>query len=179
MTSEAQKGPEYLVAKDARVRAFWTAFCVDVGLPETTDYQAWHFGDSAELAHALVDLVLHGPKRATTSLRASHERRPELSPILGGYSVICEFDGTPRGVVRTTCVEVCAFRDVDAQYAWDEGEGDRSLEDWRTSHWQYFGRECAALGYGLSEDMAVVLERFELLYPHSRTPRPHTSHPSM
>jgi uncharacterized protein YhfF len=109
--------------------------------------------------------VVRGPKRATTGLRASHERNPDLTPILGGYSVICEFDGAPRGVVRTTSVEVRAFRDVDAQYAWDEGEGDRSLQDWRKSHWQYFTRECAALGCGPSEDMAVVLERFELLYP--------------
>jgi uncharacterized protein YhfF len=167
-TSEAQKAPEYLVAKDARVRAFWAAFCADAGVPETTDYQAWHFGDSAELAHELVELVLHGPKRATTGLRASHERNPDLTPILGGYSVICECDGTPRGVIRTTSLEVRAFRDVDAQYAWDEGEGDRSLLCWRTDHWQYFTRECAALGCGPSEDMAVVLERFELLYRRSR-----------
>jgi uncharacterized protein YhfF len=156
---------EYFVEKDERVRAFWAAFCRAARLDAETPYLAWHFGDSAELAHELVEWVIHGAKRATTSLGWTCERRPELLPILNGYSVVCEFDGTPRGVVRTVHIEVRAFKDVDAQYAWEEGEGDRSLACWRADHWAYFGRECATLGVEPSEDMQVVLERFELLYP--------------
>ena len=153
-----------LVEKNGRVRACWAAFCEQHGVPTETPYQAFYFGDSAELAHELVELVVHGPKRATTGLRWSIDRDPQLAPVLGGYSVVTEYDGTPRGVIRTTGIEERAFEDVDAQYAWDEGEGDRSLEDWREGHWQYFGRECAALGREPSPEMRVVMERFELLW---------------
>jgi uncharacterized protein YhfF len=156
---------EYFVKKDARVRAFWGAFCRKAQLDTGTAYQAWHFGDSAELAHELVELVLAGPKRATTSLVWAIERRPELAPVLHGYNVLTELDGTPRCVVRTVGIEVRRFRDVDARYAWDEGEGARTLDSWRADHWEYFARECATLGRKPSEEMQVLLERFELLYP--------------
>jgi uncharacterized protein YhfF len=154
---------EYFVGKDERVRAFWAAFCLRSQLDPGTPYQAWHFGDSAELARKLVELVLHGPKRATTSLMWAIERRPELAPVLRGYSILTELDGTPRCVIRTVSVEVRPFREVDAAYAWDEGEGPRTLDSWRADHWEYFGRECATLGREPSEEMQVVLERFELL----------------
>ncbi len=55
--------------------------------------------------------------------------------------------------------------DVDAAFAWDEGEGDRTLDDWKRGHWSYFSRECESLGRPMSEDAEVCLERFELLYP--------------
>jgi uncharacterized protein YhfF len=156
---------EYFVAKDIRVRAFWTEFCRKTRVDAETPYQAWHFGDSPELAHELVELVLQGSKRATTGLSWAFERRPGLVPVLHGYNLLSEFDGTPRCVVRTVSVEVRAFKDVDAQYAWDEGEGDRTLDTWRADHWAYFTRECATLGCEPTDDMPVVLERFELLYP--------------
>jgi GNAT superfamily N-acetyltransferase len=57
---------------------------------------------------------------------------------------------------------------VDAQFAWDEGEGDRTLADWLEGHRRYFARECAQLGRTMSDDAPVVLERFELLYPFDR-----------
>jgi uncharacterized protein YhfF len=67
-------------------------------------------------------------------------------------------------LIRTSDVQVCAFDQVDARFAWDEGEGDRSLEYWRAAHWAFFSRECAELGRAPSPDMPVVLERFELLF---------------
>jgi membrane dipeptidase len=155
---------EYFVPKDARVQAYWAAFCAAHGVDPATPYQAWHFGDSAELAHELVELVVNGPKRATAGLGWAHDHNPALAPVLGGYNVLTEYDGTPRAVTRTTFVGRCALNEVDAQFAWDEGEGDRSLEWWRNAHWEYFTAECASLGREPSWQMPVVLERFELLW---------------
>jgi uncharacterized protein YhfF len=53
---------------------------------------------------------------------------------------------------------------VDAVFAWDEGDGDRSLETWRKDNLDYFSGECGLLGRTSRGDMFVVLERFELLY---------------
>jgi uncharacterized protein YhfF/RimJ/RimL family protein N-acetyltransferase len=150
---------------EGSVAAFWSEYCRRAGLPEATPYQAWPFGDSPELAHELVELVLHGPKRATAGLLACNERNPADAPRPDGYSVVTEFDGTPRCVIRTAWLDQRPLREVDARFAWDEGEGDRTLADWMAGHRRFFSRECAALGIAFSDELPVQLERFELLYP--------------
>jgi len=147
------------------VQRYWQDFCTAVRLPADTPYQAWYFGDTPELAHALVELVLHGPKRATAGLAEFNDRMPQVAPVAGGYSVVTEFDGTPRAVIRTTQLDRRPFADVDAAFAWDEGEGDRTLPDWLDGHRAYFSRELQRLGRRFDESMTVDLERFELLYP--------------
>ncbi len=156
----------------ARVADFWTAYCRASKLAETTPYQAWYFGDSAKMAHELVELVLHGPKRATAGLARVADALPHTAAVLDGYSVVTEFDGTPRAVIRTAQLERRRFCDVDAAFAWDEGEGDRLLPDWKRGHWKYFGRECESLGRSMSQDEEVCLERFELLYPFKHALNP-------
>lgn len=163
--SHQSDGIDNSVPKDARVEAFWRAFCAHAGIDPATPYQAWYFGDSPALAHDLAELVLHGPKRATAGLAWTFETIPHAAPVLGGYSVVTEFDGTPRAIIRTTWLDTRPFREVEAQFAWDEGEGDRTLPDWLAGHRSYFTRECARLGRAFTEETPVVLERFELLYP--------------
>ena len=68
--------------------------------------------------------------------------------------------GEPRALIRTTDVRVVPFSQVDADHAAAEAEGDGSLERWRSGHRDFFERTI-----GFTEDMPVVLERFELLYP--------------
>jgi uncharacterized protein YhfF/GNAT superfamily N-acetyltransferase len=156
------------VSRDGAVAAFWAEFCRAASVPEATPYQAWYFGDTAELAHELVELVLTGPKRATAGAAWAVDLEPDLGAVPHGYSVVTERDGTPRGVIRTTCLARRALNEVDAQFAWDEGEGDRTLADWLDGHRRFFRRECAAAGVPFADDMAVQLERFELLYPFDR-----------
>jgi len=157
--------PQSALRSSEAIADFWAEYCLAAGVPEATPFQAWPFGDSNELAHELAELVLHGPKRATAGLQAWNTLRPEDAPVADGYSILTEFDGRPRGVVRTTWLDQRPLREVDAAFAWDEGEGDRTLADWMDGHRRYFGRVCASLGIPLTDDLPVVLERFELLYP--------------
>jgi uncharacterized protein YhfF/GNAT superfamily N-acetyltransferase len=156
------------VPRDGAVAAFWAEFCRAASVPEATPYQAWYFGDSPEMAHELVELVLQGPKRATAGAAWAVDLEPDLGAVPHGYSVVTERDGTPRCVIRTTQLERRALNQVDAQFAWDEGEGDRTLADWLDGHRRFFTRECAREGVPFAEDMPVQLERFELLYPFDR-----------
>jgi uncharacterized protein YhfF/RimJ/RimL family protein N-acetyltransferase len=156
------------VPRDGAVAAFWAEFCRAASVPEATPYQAWYFGDSPEMAHELVELVLQGPKRATAGAAWAVDLEPDLGAVPHGYSVVTEHDGTPRCVIRTTTLERRALNAVDAQFAWDEGEGDRTLADWLDGHRRFFTRECAHAGVPFAEDMPVQLERFELLYPFDR-----------
>ena len=83
------------VEKSAAVQRYWGEFCTATRLDPATPYQAWYFGDTTELAHELVELVLHGPKRATAGLSEFNDQMPAVKPYADGYSVLTEFDGTP------------------------------------------------------------------------------------
>lgn len=151
------------------VADFWQNFCDrHPEVNSETPFQIWHFGLGREDAEELCDLVLEGKKTATASLPAEYEKKPEDAPALNGYSVVTDFEGNPKCVVLTTELRVVPFNEVDAEFAFDEGEGDQSLDYWREVHWDYFSRRCAALGIEPSLEMPVNCERFQLLYPKVR-----------
>jgi uncharacterized protein YhfF len=111
------------------------------------------FGDSPALADELLALVIKGVKTATCST----EDEPNTSAP-GERWIVLDSRGEPRCVIETTEVTYRRFNEVDASFAHDEGEGDRSLAYWRDAHRAYFGR----LGR-FSEDMKLICERFRLV----------------
>jgi uncharacterized protein YhfF len=146
--------------------AFWQAR--RQALPELAEverYDVWQFGDSAALCDELLALVLAGSKTATAGLLWDYEGSEEPMPRPGGYSVVTDSEGQPACLLRTTEVRIIPYDDVPADFAFDEGEGDRSLAFWRRAHWDYFARRCRALGRAPDERMPVVCERFRLLWP--------------
>jgi uncharacterized protein YhfF len=122
------------------------------------------FGDSAELADELIELVVHGPKRATASALVDYEREGMPRPRPGTMSIATDGAGRARAVLRTTEVRIGPLSSVDASFAWDEGEGDRTRASWLAEHEHYFGRYLATIGVDFDPDMATVFERFEVLY---------------
>jgi uncharacterized protein YhfF len=148
------------------VHDFWREFCdANPGVDPREPFQAWHFGNSEDLAHELCELVMQGIKTATAALVWEAEADPDTAPFEGGYSVITDFAGAPRCVIRTTGVGIHPFNEVDAAFAFEEGEGDRSLDHWRQVHWDYFVKRCAELGKDANLQMPVICERFALLFP--------------
>ena len=54
---------------------------------------------------------------------------------------------------------------MSEEYAFIEGEGDKSLSYWKEAHTQVFTRECREdFGMDFSEDMDCVCEYFEVVY---------------
>jgi uncharacterized protein YhfF len=146
--------------------AFW-AECIASGAvaPGTSIPGAVEcFGDSVELADELLDLVLHGPKRATAAALAEFEQAGEPLPEVGGMWIACDGAGRPRALLRTTDVRVGPLSSVDDAFAWDEGEGDRTRAAWLADHERYFRRALPALGLEFHPDMPTVFERFEVPY---------------
>ena len=143
------------------IEAFWTAFTTATGVDGP--YESWAFGDRSlpDLATELALLVRDGPKRATAGLASDYEDENETLPKSGDLSVILDGEGSPICVIRTTAVEIRRFGDVDEAFAWDEGEGDRTLEWWRRAHLRFFEQQ----GIQIDEDALMVLEHFELLWP--------------
>jgi uncharacterized protein YhfF len=151
--------------KSDKAAALWKQFCEhNPGVDPDHNYQVWYFGDSRDLADQLCALVLQGTKTATACLVWEAERDPENAPILDGYSVVTDFDGNPKCIIRTTEIRVLPFNEVDEEFAADEGEGDQSLEFWRQAHWDYFTRKCKEMGKEASTTMAVICERFKVAY---------------
>jgi uncharacterized protein YhfF/molybdopterin-guanine dinucleotide biosynthesis protein A len=147
--------PEELAA--ARVEAFWAEFVAATGIDGP--YTAWAFGNDPAMATELGLLVRDGPKRATAGLRSQYEPDEPL-PVVGDLSVILDGAGAPLCVIRATGVEIRPFGEVDEEFAWTEGEGDRSLAYWRQAHIEFF----ASQGVEVTEADEVVLERFDLLW---------------
>ncbi len=128
-------------------------------------YETWFFCDNEESANELGGLVLEGIKTATCSLAWAYEAEGERIPEAGDLSVITNWDGDPLCVIETTEVEIKPFNQVDEQFAYDEGEGDRSLAFWRNAHLSFFSRECDTIGREVDETMPVVCERFRVVFP--------------
>lgn len=150
--------------KSEAVQKYWEAFCnAHPEFDRTALYQTWYFGLTREDARELAALVLEGKKTATASLPDEYENKPEDMPVVGTCSVVTDFDGDPLCVVRTTEVRSVPFNEIDAEFAFDEGEGDQSLDYWRQVHWDYFTRRLTELGRQPGETMPVICERFELL----------------
>jgi uncharacterized protein YhfF len=148
--------------------AMWASYVADSGYdgPLVT---AFAFGDSAELADELGLLVLHGPKRATAELVQAFAAQDEPVPRAGDRCLVLGGDGRPLAIVRTTDVRVGPLSSVDDRFAWDEGEGDRTRAWWLDAHTRFFNRQCTAMGLTFSDDIGVVFERFELVWPTIRT----------
>ena len=111
------------------------------------------FGDSPTLADELLALVIAGLKTATCMTPDD----PNLSRP-GQRWIVRDGRGRPACVIETTEIAVRRFDEVDAAFAHDEGEGDRSLESWRDNHRTYFRRHGT-----FSEDMTLVCERFQVI----------------
>jgi uncharacterized protein YhfF len=126
--------------------------------------EAFAFGDNPALADELLALVLEGKKTATCDALWSYEARDEAPPKPGTLWIVLDGRGNPRCVIETTEMRVMPMNEADPEFAYDEGEGDRSWEWWYAAHERYFGRTLPAIGKEFDPFMPVVLERFRLCY---------------
>lgn len=147
---------------------FWQRFLASVGEEKSegpSDVAC--FGDRVELADELIELVLRGQKRATAGSLAEYEREGVALPEVGDRWIACDGRGRPRAVIETTEMRVGPLSSVDEQFAWDEGEGDRTRADWLINHTAYFTRTHRALGIPFHPDIPVAFERFDVVYQES------------
>ena len=129
---------------------------------ELDGLERWHFELTEKACNELLDLVLQGKKRATSSSLASFRAEGTAVPKEGELSVITDWDGHPCCVIRTTKVRVIPYKDIPFGLARLEGEDD-TLASWRKNHEAFFREEGKSLGYSFSENMEVVVEEFEVV----------------
>jgi uncharacterized protein YhfF len=127
-------------------------------MSETNEQVCFAFGDSPEMADALLALVIKGEKTATCGDARDFEAGGETPPQVGRRDVVLNGRGQKAAIIETVEVTRKRFDEIDAQFAYDEGEGLRNLDDWRESHQAYFERN----GH-FSPDMMLICERFRLV----------------
>ncbi|USS92400.1 ASCH domain-containing protein [Fructobacillus americanaquae] len=122
---------------------------------------SFQFGAAAD---ALAQLVLKGVKTATASAYDLYEEEP--LPAFGAYDVILDGQNQPVGIIKNDAVTIEQYLDVNAQHAYQEGEGDRSLAYWRQVHHDFFTAAYQEEGKVFRENQSpIVLEKFHLVYP--------------
>lgn len=144
-------------------KQMWEAFLKVKPEAAGEEVEAWYYGGKA--ADKLAELTAMGIKTATSSAYPLYEAEGEPLPRPGGYSVVMKTDGTAVCVVYTTKVYVVPYRNVSAEHAWREGEGDRSLVYWRMVHERFFSEALAKANLTFSEDIDVVCEEFTKVFP--------------
>ena len=123
--------------------------------------EAWAFGAAPDL---LAELVAKGVKTATASAYDKYVHYEEELPKVGDLDMVLDGQGQAIAVIETTKVTVLPFREVSADHAYKEGEGDRSLAYWRQVHEELFTKWLADIGLTFSPESKVVLEEFQVVY---------------
>ena len=118
------------------------------------DLESFAFGDSPELADKLLALVLAGKKTATCWAASEGDK----GVAVGKRWIVKDSRGLPGAILETVELVRRRFGEVDAAFAHDYGEGDRSLDDWQRMHTAYFTRRRE-----FSLDMELYCERFRLI----------------
>ena len=144
-------------------------YCVESGHTGTPRPDAGHFCDNQRDADTCAELALAGKKRATASSLWSYEAAGQSPPSVGDLHIVTDWTGVARCIIRITDIEVVTFKDIDAEHALEEGEGDGSLEWWGQAHWAYYERELSAIGKVPTPDMPIAFERFEVVYPSAQS----------
>jgi uncharacterized protein YhfF len=149
------------------VKALWGSYLASHGQDAASVPlpSHWHFCDNEQEANECARLVLAGRKHATSPSLWFFESRVEPIPQVGDFHVVTNWNGEAVCVIRTTAVRIVPFDQVGEEHAAAEGEGDGTLDWWRRVHWDYYHRELEGTGFHPRNDMPVVCEYFECVYP--------------
>lgn len=156
---------------ETSVAAFWREFMESGVYPPdkmpNARPEAWSFGDSREMAEQLGRLVYEGDKTATCGALWEYAHDGEALPKVGEVEILLDGAERPLCIIETTDVRITPFNEVDEDFAFAEGEGERTLMWWRQAHWDFFSRVLPRIGRQPEETMPLVCERFRVIYRRS------------
>jgi uncharacterized protein YhfF len=132
------------------------------------DLPAAEFAFPGPLRDQLVAAILSGAKTSTSSLVMEYERENEPLPEVGQLSAVLDSEGRRVAVIEVTEVRIVRLADVDLQHALDEGEGDESVQQWRSGHEKFWQSaevraEMDDPRFTVNDDTLIVAERFQLI----------------
>jgi uncharacterized protein YhfF len=132
------------------------------------DLPAAEFAFPGPLRDQLVAAILTGSKTMTTGLVADYEHEGEPLPHPGLRQAVIDSAGNRVAVIETTTVRVMRLGDVDLAPALGEGEGYRTVAEWRAGHERFWhsAQVREALDdpeFTVDDDALVIAQAFELV----------------
>ena len=146
------------------IQKFWDDFVEtdpELAYLSKVNPDPWSFGNTESMADKLLKLVLDGKKTATCSLLRAYQGFEAEIPQVGVYSVLCDGRDKPKCIVLHTETFLCPFNEVSEQFAFEEGEGDRSY-----AHWQKVQRSFFSEYGNFKETEILICERFKVVHQH-------------
>lgn len=108
------------------VKHYWQQYLQTLtpGMDANQPYLVEQFEDIPQLADELGQLVIEGTKTATCSALWEWEAEQLPLPTVGLKTIVLDGGDSSICIIEMTEVNICPFNQVDAQFAYDEGEID-------------------------------------------------------
>jgi uncharacterized protein YhfF len=132
------------------------------------DLPVAEFAFPGPLRDQLVAAIVAGGKTTTSGLVADYEHEGEPLPHPGLRQMVVDSSGNPVVAIETTAVRVIRLADVDLAHALGEGEGYKSVAEWRAGH-ERFWHSADMRGamddpeFTVDDDTLVVAQTFRLI----------------
>ena len=147
----------------SKANRYWSQFVASLSPtePRPTRYvEAFCFGTSLEEGLKIAARVLDGTKTTMGSLQWSYDFDKQRLPCVGNFNIITDWDANPLCIIKTTEVQIVPLDEVEAQFAYEWGEGDRTLESWQSMYWSSLVQEWTRIGRKPTWKAPFVCERF-------------------
>ena len=146
------------------IEAFWLDYQRACAV-QVEGFSATAWGHTRAVADELAALIRSGDKRAHATLERDFEAEGDDLPRAGEHIVVLDGRGTPQAIVRLRHVEKRHFNDIDDEFAFECGEGDRTLAWWLVAYRQEFAERAQVQGFQVGERAVLILEYLELVWP--------------
>jgi len=154
--------------QSSKLETFWQDYLSTLSEEDQKNALAYivdDFADTPEAASKVGKLVRDGVKTTSSSLLWGLEHDGMPLPKVGDIFLVVDGNGDPLCVIEMTEVEIRPFNTVDEQFAFEYGEGERTLAFWLSDNWDFHSRWCLEIWREPSETMPIVFQSFRLLYP--------------
>jgi len=156
--------------QSSKIETFWQDYLSTLSEEDRKNVPAYlvdDFADTPEAATKVGKLVRDGIKTTSSSLLWGLESLGVPLPKVGDVAVVVDGHGDPLCITEMMEVEIRPFHTVDEQFAFEYGEGERTLAYWLSDNWDFHSRWCREIEREPSKTMPIVFQRFRLLYPQN------------
>ncbi|MEM8927433.1 MAG: ASCH domain-containing protein [Bacteroidota bacterium] len=128
--------------------------------------ESWFFHNNERDADRLAVLTVQGKKQASSGLYYWYEQAGASLPKIGTKHIVTDFNGKAKAIIEIKRVDTIPFNQITKEYAeLDMGTNEEPLEKWQKAHWEFFSNTMMESGEKPREDMLVVCEWFDTIWP--------------
>ena len=111
----------------------------------------------------LLTLILSGDKKATSSAFNLYKTANKPIPEVGDITLLISSNNTPQAMIINTKISVVPFSQATIEMAELEGEGNKTLEYWTATHFEFFTNECNKHNLSFNKNDLIVFEEFDII----------------